>query len=717
MDKKLWYDKKAETWEEALPIGNGKIGAMVFSGSVCDKIQITEETLWSGTPDMISGEHSLDEIQEIRELVNKGEYALATQKTSDTMLNVQSQAFLSYGHLYIDIPWRKSETEHYRRELDMGNGIVRTEFKIDDNEFTKEYFTSLADDVLVINLKSKKPVNYHIYQAVDLESSSSCDTDLGIVTTIGKCPSSVSSIRMVAEHDNSIETIHFCSRMKIITDNIQFCGGNSLWGDRVTNVTLLFSLKTSFNGYNKKPVSEGKEYVNASLLAIENASKYSYDELKERHISKYKGYFDRVELKIDGESYDNIPTDRRIKQAAEGTVDNGLVNLLFDFSRYLLISSSQPGTQPNNLQGIWNDKLLPPWHSNYTMNINTEMNYWTAERCNLPECHLPLLEMLKDFAEKGNHFGLRGWSAWHNTDIWRFNYEATNGVLWGYWQYGGFWILRHIWEHYLHTRDVEFLKEYYPIMIGATEFLEDWLYEDENGTLLTCPSTSPENEFVVNGEICAVNKGSAMDMSIIYDVFDKTIKAAEILGENSTHLKEVMTKLSPVKIGKDGRILEWGEELTEKELGHRHISHLYGFHPSDILQGPEYEEAAKKSLEVRLQNGGGHTGWSNAWIANVFARLKDGKNVSVHIYNMFKKSIYPNMFDAHPPFQIDGNFGIAAAICEALIQDQSGEIELIPAIPDEWESGEVKGFVTRTGEIIDFKWKNKSAEITSKKSV
>ncbi len=717
MNKKLWYNSKAEVWEEALPIGNGKIGAMVFSGTSRDTIQITEETLWSGRPNMVTYQHNIDEIKEIRELVDKGEFALATKKTSESMCGAQSQAFNSYGNIFIDVSWLSRDVSDYRRELDLETGVVKTTYVQGNREFTKEYFSSLADDVIVVKIKASKPSHFHIYQAVELENTTSCDIEKGIVTAIGKCPTDESLVGSVVLHEKDKESIHFCSRIKLITDDIKYFGGNSLWVEKGTELMILFSLKTSFNGYDKMPVSEGKEYIEASLEAVENASKYSYEELKERHIEKYKSFFDRVDLKIDGEDFDNIPTDERIKRAGDGAVDNGLVSMLFDFSRYLLISSSQPETQPINLQGIWNHMVFPLWRSNYTMNINTEMNYWTAETVNLPECHMPLLEMLKDFAKKGNNFGFRGWSAWHNTDIWRFNHEATTGVLWGYWQMGGFWIARHIWEHYLHTRDINFLKEYYPIMVGATEFLEDWMYEDKDGKLKTCPSTSPENEFFDGDEKCAVYKGSAMDMAIIYDVFDKTIKIADILGENSEHFRKILSKLAPVKIGKDGRILEWGEELPECEFGHRHISHLYGFYPADVLKGEEYEEAVRKSLDFRLEHGGGHTGWSNAWIANVFARLKNSEKVMEHIRNMFKKSIFPNLFDSHPPFQIDGNFGIASAICEALIQDHNGSIELIPAIPDEWESGEVHGFVTRTGEIIDFKWKNKKAEIISVKPV
>lgn len=325
---------------------------------------------------------------------------------------------------------------------------------------------------------------------------------------------------------------------------------------------------------------------------------------------------------------------------------------------------------------------------------------------NLPEFHMPLMEMIKDFYKKGNNFGLPGWAAWHNSDIWRFNNEATKGVQWGFWPMGGFWLVRHIWEHYIHTRDTEFLKEYYPIMEGAAMFLKEWMVENKSGELTTSPSVSPENRFVYNDKICGACEGSTMDISIIYDLFDKLIKAGEILGSDVSEYRSIKEKLKPIKIEDDGRISEWGRELKEFEPGHRHISHLYGLFPADIFTEEKYIKAARKSLEVRLENGGGHTGWSNGWIACVYARLKDGEKVGAHIRNMFKKSIYPNMLDAHPPFQIDGNFGIAAAICEGLLQSHGENTEYIPAIPKEWKSGEVRGFVSRKGEIINFKWEN-----------
>ena len=712
---KLWYTKEATTWEEALPVGNGRIGAMIFSGAVNDRIQINEETLWTGYPNKEKRMHSADEIIPIRKLVEEGKYTEANKAVSDTMLDIKCDAYVTYGSIYVEIMTTRSEhtgytdISDYKRELDMKTGIVKTSYKLNGCPITKEYFVSLADDVLVMNIQCAQKRHFNIYHTIPLEHNT-IHTDRGMKFA-GRCPSGPD-----LEYDNN-ETVHFASHMDAITNSsdqgpwgLGYKASGSYMRVGGTSITLVFSLKTSFNGFDKMPVSQGKEYENACTDTLRSAMSMTYEELKERHIKKHSSLFDRVSLRIDGKDYADEPTDIRIAKAAEGRCDNGLVNLLFDYARYLTIAGSQPGTQPMNLQGIWNDKMLPPWNCDYTININTQMNYWMTETCNLPECHMPVFAMLEDFCKKGNTFGFEGWSVWHNTDLWRFNHEATKEPLWGYWQMGGFWLLRHIWEHYIHTTDKEFLEGMYPVMTGATAFLRQWMYRDKEGLWTTCPSTSPENEFLHNGENCAVCQGSAMDLEICRDVFDKTVKAGKILGKDTSQDELILANIKPVAIGTDGRILEWSKELTEAEPGHRHISHLYGLFPSDIWADGSYDEAVAKTLQYRLDNGGGHTGWSNAWIANIYARLGNGEGVINCINTMFQKSIYPNMLDAHPPFQIDGNFGICSAICEALVQSHTGETKLIPALPKEWKSGEVRGFVTRTGKTISFRWKDGKAE-------
>lgn len=716
---KLWYNKEALVWEEALPIGNGRMGAMIFANPVNDRIQINEDTLWTGYPFKEKRMHSMEEILPVRKLIEEGEYPEADHALAKTMLNIRCEAYVPYGSIYIELSSSRSEytdnteiTDYYR-ELDMETGIVKTTCTCNGCKIAKEYFVSQKDDVLVVNIKCSEEKQFHIYHSIPLENKV-IPTEKG-VKFMGRCPSDIA-----LQYTND-ETVHFASHIDAITDssgtppwNLSYANGGGYLRVCGQDITLIFSLKTSFNGYDKLPVSEGKEYINACTQTLEKAMNYSYEELKERHISKHKSFFNRVSLKIDGEDYSHEPTNERIKKAGDGRCDNGLVCQLFDYARYLTICGSAEGTQPMNLQGIWNDKMIPPWNCDYTININTQMNYWMTETCSLPEFHTPLFKMLEDLSKKGNTFGLKGWAVWHNTDLWRFNHESTNTTIWGYWIMGGFWLLRHVWEHYIHTKDKKFLERMYPVMTGAVDFLKEWMVKDKDGLWTTCPSTSPENQFLSGGEKCAVCEGSAMDLSICYDVFDKTIKASRILGKDTSSMEDILKNIKPVSTGEDGRILEWSKELPEVEPGHRHISHLYGLFPSDIWQDGSYNHAVAKTLRYRLDNGGGHTGWSNAWIANIYARLGDSEGVSDCISTMFKKSIYMNMLDAHPPFQIDGNFGMCSAICEALMQSHTGEVKLIPAIPNEWKSGEVKGFVTRTGEKISFKWKDGKAEITER---
>lgn len=699
--KKLFYNQCAQVWNEALPLGNGRIGAMVYGGPVCDTIALNEETLWSGAPCREEPVQSMADIQTIRDLTAAGDYIQADQKAAQTMHGLRSQAYMPYGNLYAQICAPTSNITDYRRELDLERGVTVTSYQLDGSRVEKTAFVSLADDVLVLHIKSEAPITMQFSQAVALEHSSR--TADGILSVSGRCPTHVYTPDTIIYDDR--ESVHFSSALKLLSDKPVLCCGGACSVSKATEITALFSICTSFNGFDKMPVSQGKEHKNACREILDKAEALGYAQLLRRHVEKYKAQFDRVSLTLDGADYDHIPTDQRIRAAAAGTVDNKLTELLFDFARYLTISASQPGTQPMNLQGIWNDQLMPPWHSNYTININTQMNYWHTERCGLPECHMPLMQMLRDFQSRGNVFGLRGWAAWHNTDLWRFHHVATNMTLYAYWPMGGAWFCRHIWEHYIHTGDTGFLEEYYPVIADAAAFLEDWMYE-KDGCLTTCPSTSPENQYLYCGEKVAVCEGSAMDLQIIRDLFDKLIRMGKLLGKDTAHYEEILCKLKPVQIGEDGRILEWSKPFDEVEPGHRHISHLYGFYPADVLTDESSRQAVKKTLQTRLDNGGGYTGWSNAWIANVYARLGDSDGVARHIRNMFAKSIYPNMFDAHPPFQIDGNFGICAAICEALIQDHTGEVKLLPALPNEWVSGEVRNFATRTGKRISFRWKD-----------
>ena len=586
--KKLFYTAPAKVWNEALPLGNGRLGAMVYGNPFCECLDLNEDTLWTGRPGMEKAPHSMETVNEIRRLCGEGNYIEADRVTVGTMHKHRTQMYQPYGKLFCQIAAANSDIRDYRRELDLSTAVAETRYTLNGNPITQTVFISLADDVLVLRIQSEKKINVKFYQTVDLEHR--CESCGDGMTVTGRCPTEGRYPDTLCY--DARESIHFASRLKLLSDGTVLGGGcANVRG--ATWITALFSIRTSFAGFDKLPVSEGTEYQTACCRLLENAEALGYDALLQRHIAKYRSQFDRVSLTLEGQDYSHIPTDQRIRAAAAGTVDNKLTELLFDFGRYLTISGSQPGTQPMNLQGIWNDDLMPPWHSNYTININTEMNYWPTERVDLPECHEPLLRMLKELRSQGNVFGLRGWNCWHNTDIWRFNHEASVTAFYGYWPMGGFWLCRHIWEHYLHTRDLDFLAEYYPILEEAAQFLEDWMYE-KDGLLTTCPSTSPENQYQLDGTSVAVCDGSAMDMEIIRDLFDKLIRAGKLLNRDSSHYEDIFRKLKPVSLGTDGRVLEWGTELSEWEKGHRHISHLYGFYPADILTGPDWRQRRKR---------------------------------------------------------------------------------------------------------------------------
>lgn len=712
--KKLWYKSSAKNWNQALPIGNGRLGAMFFGEPILDRIQINEETLWSGYPKNDNTTYDAQFTDKLRALVKDRKYGDAMDTVRSVLHGEETAAYLSYGYLNIDIITEDGNVKDYQRELDVENAVASASFTLGGNKIEKTAFVSLADDVIVYRIKSEKKINVRVSTACELQHS--IETKNGVITAEGRCPTFVSVYNNVLEYDDTKESIPFRSMLKAaaVSGDISVYGGSSL---RIagTDIMLVFSLKTGFNGYRKMPISEGKEYKNACAESLENACNLGYQALLERHKKEYKKYFDRVSIALDGEDFDE-PTDERIKKAGEGRVDNKLVTLLFDYSRYLLISSNGIGKEPTNLQGIWNEEILPLWRCNYTININTQMNYWTANACDLAEMNAPLFSMIRDLKERGNHFGLGGWAPFHNTDIWRDN-SAKSFYPAGSWSVtAGAWLCRHIWEHYAHTKDVHFLEENYDILVSQAEFLEDYMTE-KDGELIISPSTSPENHFMFNTKKCGVAEWTAYDQEICIDFFDKLVKAGDILGKSSSNYKAVLEKIKPASIGSDGRILEWNEEFEEEDMGHRHISHLYGFYPADILKGNEYKEAVKKSVKARVTCGDdlhtlfngkgfncGQIGWSCAWIACVNARLGDAEGFIEQIRKFFRNCAYDNMLGICTIFQIESNFGIAAAIIEALVQSHTDKVVITPAIPKEWSHGEVKGLVTRTGEKISFKW-------------